>query len=185
MTRQGRWRLGAMVATLVLGSSAAQAQSEICSNTNFSTFFLTGCAGSFSGTLNGSAAELAALSAAFGGEYSYAGSSIDADFGPFMDNPQVAFNGTISFDEPEMGIFVLGLVSAGQHSYYRFNTRRRIGGLGFDSTEGVATTPQGNPWPLDYAVLYRATPVPEPATQLLLASGALALLGWARRRRGA
>jgi hypothetical protein len=126
---------------------------------------------------------LSSLTAAFGGEYLYVGSSGDEGFGPFLDNPQVAFNGVFSFDEPETGIFVLGLVSAGQHSFYRFRTSRRIGGLGFDSTEGIATTPQGNPWPLDYAVLYRAAPVPEPASQLLLAGGILALLGWRRQRR--
>ncbi len=83
------------------------------------------------------------------------------------------------------GIFVLGLVSGGQHSFYRFNTKRRIGGLDFDSLEGVATTPQGNPVPLDYAVLYRGAvgAVPEPATTLMLGAGAMALLGWQRRRR--
>lgn len=173
--------LAAAAATgLALGSGAVHA--EVCSDTNFGTPFVTGCAGSFAGTLDGGAAELAFLKATFGDTFSLAGRSDDVDFGPFTSNPQVAFNGTLSFDSPVSGVFVLGLVSSGQHSFYRFNTKRRIGGLGFDSLEGVATTPQGNPFALDYAVLYTAVAaVPEPATSLMLAGGVMALLGWQRR----
>jgi hypothetical protein len=170
----------AIGALLALGSASVAA--EVCTNTNWSTPFFTGCAGSFVGTLDASASEAASLTALFGGEWEVAGRSDAADNGPFVDNPQVAFNGTLAFDEPVSGRFVLGLVSAGQHSFYAFTTKRRIGGLGFDSLEGVATTPQGNPWPLDYAVLYMSVAVvPEPAPALMLAAGALAL-AWRRRR---
>jgi hypothetical protein len=174
--------LAAAAATgLALGSGAVRA--EVCSNTNFGTPFLTGCAGSFIGALVGGSPELALLNATFGDTFTFAGRSDDAGFGPFTANPHVAFNGTLSFDSPVSGVFVLGLVSSGQHSFYRFSTKRRIGGLGFDSLEGVATTPQGNPFALDYAVLYTAVAqVPEPATSLLLAGGVMALLGWQRRR---
>ncbi len=168
-------------AAVVLAAGGVRAES--CSDTNVATPFLTGCAGSFAGTLSGAPAELATLESLFGGPYLFVGSSNEADFGPFTANPQVAFNLNLSFDLPETGVFVLGLVSNGQHSFYRFNTKRRIGGLDFDSLEGVATTPQGNPVPLDYAVLYRAAAVPEPTTSAMLAAGALALLGWRRRLR--
>lgn len=175
--------LAPCLAAAVLALGAAGAQAEVCSDTNVATPFLTGCAGSFAGTLSGAPSELASLGTLFGAPFLYVGSSNDADFGPFTANPQVAFNLTLAFDVPETGVFVLGLVSAGQHSFYRFTTKRRIGGLEFDSLEGVATTPQGNPFALDYAVLYRAVPVPEPGTSLMLATGALALLGWRRRAR--
>lgn len=162
---------------------AGGAQAEVCSHTVFSTPFMTGCAGAFAGTLDGSAAELAALGAAFGDGWVFMGRSDDADFGPFVANPQVAFNGALAFDVPITGRFVLGLVSAGQHSFYSFTTKRRIGELGFDSLEGVATTPQGNPFPLDYAVLYMATAaVPEPGTWALWTAGLAALVGLKRRR---
>lgn len=177
--RAGRWLA---LAGLALGCATAQAD-EVCTNTNFASPFMTGCAGAFAGQLVGAASELAALQAIFGVEFSYAGRSDDPVFGPFTTNPQVAFNGTLSFDTPETGVFVLGLASAGQYSLYRFTTKRRIGSLDFDSLEGVATTPQGNPFALDYAALYRATPVPEPAAALTLGAGALALVGWHRRRR--
>lgn len=164
-----------------LAAACAAAQAEDCTHTSWATAFYVGCSGSFDGALTGDASELAAITARFTGSWSYVGRSDDAGFGPFTTNPQVAFNGVLAFDEPVSGSFVLGIVSMGKFSFYGFNTKRRIGGLGFDSLEGVATTPQGNPFPLDYAVLYMPTPVPEPTTWLLLAGG-MSLLAWRRRR---
>lgn len=168
-----------LAAAVALACGAAQA--EDCTQTSWATAFYTGCSGSFDGLLSGEASELAAIAARFGGTWSYVGRSDDADNGPFTANPQVAFNGVLSFDEPVSGSFVLGIVSMGKYSFYGFNTKRRIGGLGFDSLEGVATTPQGNPFPLDYAVLFAPAPVPEPSPWLLLGGG-LALMAWRRRR---
>lgn len=170
-----------LAAGLALASAAASA--ENCGDTVWGTPFYLRCAGSFDGALVGDSSELQALTSAFGGTWEFIGRSDDAGFGPFTSNPQVAFNGTLSFDEPVSGAFVLGIVSAGKYSFYNFSTKRRIGGLGFDSLEGVATTPQGNPFPLDYAALYLSTAVPEPSSVWLLAAGAAALALRRRRQR--
>lgn len=157
---------------------------EDCSDTTLSILPPPACIGSYLGELDGSADERGLLAATWGQDFNYLGRSDEADYGPFVDNPQVAFNGTLAFDQPHSGQFVLGLASAGKHSFYLINTKRRVGGLVFDSLEGVATTPQGNPFALDYAALYvAATPVPEPTTGLLLGGGVLALLAWRCRRR--
>lgn len=161
---------------------APPAATESCTHTVLSILPPPACIGSFVGSLDGGADETDLLKATWGQDFVYQGRSDDEGFGPFASNPQVAFNGVLAFDEPQMGQFVLGLVSAGKHSYYLINTKRRVGGLSFDSLEGVATTPQGNPFSLDYAVLYvAANPVPEPAPALLLAAGLAAL----RLRRSA
>ena len=173
-------------ALLALGAGAAHGQATLCQFTNWGTPFAGGCTGSRPGELTGAPAELALLASTWGEDFVFAGRSDEPDFGPFASNPQVAFNGQLSFDATQTGTFVIGLVSAGQHSFYRFATKRRIGGLSFDSLEGVATTPQGNPFPLQYAALYRASTVsvvPEPASAVLLAIG-LAALALRRLRRG-
>lgn len=164
-------------------AAAPPAAGEVCSHTSLSILPPPACMGSFIGGLDGSADELALLKANWALDFTYLGRSDEADFGPFASNPQVAFNGSLAFDEKHSGQFVLGLVSAGKHSYYLINTKRNLGGLVFDSLEGVATGPQGNPFALDYAALYvAAVAVPEPAPALLLAAG-LAALTLLRRRR--
>jgi hypothetical protein len=188
MSRRGAVRsaaTGVAGAALALAAGVAQAQSTQCQFTAWDTPFGGGCVGSVSGgELTGAAAELALLSATWGERWVFVGRSDEPDFGPFASNPQVAFNGQVTFDSTQTGTFVLGLVSAGQHSFYRFVTKRRIGGLSFDSLEGVAMTPQGNPFPLSYAALYRmdVSAVPEPAPALLFALG-LAALAWRRLPR--
>lgn len=187
-TRKWRW-----VPSWVLCCGAASgvwaapppAPVEVCSHTAWSILPQPACLGATSGGLTGAASELATLSAQWGQAWTFAGSSADTDFGPFAGNPQVSFNGTLAFDEPHTGFFVIGLVSSGKNSLYLINTKRRIGGLSFDSLEGVATTPQGNPFPLDYAVLYLASPVPEPArwASWLLGLAGLGAVGRFGRRR--
>ena len=182
---------GGLALTLLLAAWAADPAAaalpppagEVCSHTTLSILPTPACMGSFAGGLDGSADEIGLLKANWGGDFSYLGRSDEADSGPFATNPQVAFNGMLAFDQPHSGQFVLGLVSAGKYSFYLINTKRRVGGLGFDTLEGVATTPQGNPFALDYAALYVVTvAVPEPVPALLFATG-LAALTLARRRR--
>lgn len=152
-------------------AAAPPAAAEVCSDTTLSILPPPACMGSFVGGLDGSGDELGLLKAAWSMDFVYLGRSDEADFGPFAANPQVAFNGSLAFDQPHSGQFVLGLVSAGKHSYYFINSKRRVGGLVFDSLEGVATTPQGNPFALDYAALYVAAIVPEPGTWALWTLG--------------
>lgn len=179
---KARRQLGLAAALLALAgpiwAASPPAAAEVCSHTTLSILPPPACIGSFMGGLDGSADELALLKATWGLDFEYLGRSDAVDHGPFSDNPQVAFNGSLPFDEPQSGQFVLGLVSGGKYSYYFVNTKRRVGGLGFDSLEGVATTPQGNPFSLDYAALYVSTtaPVPEPGTMLMLGAGIGALV---------
>jgi hypothetical protein len=186
VSREWRWLASVLLACGVSGSAWAApppAPLEVCSHTVWSILPQPACVGATNGDLTGAADELTALSARWGEVWTFAGSSADADFGPFSGNPQVPFNGTLAFDTLHTGYFAIGLVSSGKNSVYLFNTKRRIGGLSFDSLEGVATTPQGNPFPLDYAVLYLATSVPEPPTGALWLLG-LAGLGGAVHRFG-
>jgi hypothetical protein len=169
--------LAATCACLLLSLSA---QAEECNNTSWSALAATACRGALAGELTGSATELSYLGAELGGSWSYAGRSNDAGNGPFTGNPQVLFAGSVGFDAPQLGSFIVAMKAGDNHSFYRFDTTTPISQLVFDSTEGVAVTPQGNPLPLDYLVLYQAAAVPEPQTALMLLAGAALLV----RRRG-
>ena len=157
------------------------ARAENCGDTGFVAQAASDCRGSFAGSLNGAAAELAYLAAQWGGGWTYSGNSDDGGNGPFTANPQVAFSGVLGFDAPISGDFVIGLKAGTQYSYYLFRGASGLSALTFSSTEGVATTVQGNPLALSHASLYVAA-VPEPGAWALLSAGLLGV-GW--RARGA
>lgn len=173
----------ALTASLALAAActAVPAWAENCSDTGFVALAAADCRGSMVGELTGAAVEAAYLGTAWDGGWVFAGRSDDAGNGPFSGNPQLAFSGVLGFDTPISGDFILGLVAGGQHSFYRFSATTSISALTFSSTEGVATTPQGNPLDLSYAALY-VTSVPEPGPVALLMAGLLAV-GWTARRR--
>ena len=171
----------AFTVAVVSLAAPAVAGAENCPDTSFIALAAADCRGAFVGTLSGSAAETAALGSHFGGAWSYLGKRSDAGNGPFSTHPLSAFGGVLTFDTPASGDFVLGLEAAGQTSFYRFHGGPGVASLTFDTTEGVATTIQGNPQNLSDAALYVAV-VPEPGVPALFTAGLLALAWRARRR---
>lgn len=173
--------LAALIAgALFTGTAAA----EVCTDTTF-TIASIDCAGSFVGNINGSASEITFLNMEFSNTFTYGGKSDDAGNGPFTNDPDVSTNGTLFFDSPIVGDFVIGLKAAGNYSYYLFSTLVPISSLTFDSTAGVAVNGRGIPQDLSHANLYITTavpPVPEPETYALMLAG-LGALGFVARRR--
>ena len=158
------------------------ALAENCIDTGFVALAATDCRGAFFGNLTGNPAESVALASAWGGNWVYAGKSNDAGNGPFSSNPQTAFSGVLVFDTPISGAFVIGLVAGDQFSFYRFQATTALASLTFDTTEGVATTIQGNPLALSHAALY-VSAVPEASTSAMLLAGLLSMSALALRRR--
>ncbi|HEX2539905.1 MAG TPA: PEP-CTERM sorting domain-containing protein [Caldimonas sp.] len=170
--------LGAIAAASLFATPAMAL--EPCANTTFSALAATSCLGAFSGNINGSQSELDDLSV--WGSFSYVGKSDDASNGPFTSNPNVAVNGTLTFDTALTGMFVIGLKASNEHSYYLFNALAPVSSLTFDSTAGVAVNGRV-PQDLSHANLYAITaPIPEPETYALLLAG-LGLVGFMSKRR--
>lgn len=171
-------------AALVSAFISTPALAENCALTTFTALASTACAGSFVGNINGSATEVTFLNSTFGGSFTYTGKSDDAGNGPFTGNPTVSTLGTLTFDSPLLGMFVIGLKAADNYSYYLFNALVPTSSLTFSSTAGVAVNGNGIPQALSHAALYSGVvrPVPEPETYALLMAG-LAALGFVSRRR--
>ena len=158
------------------------ALAENCTDTGFITLAAADCRGAFSGSLTGNPAESVTLATAWGGNWVFAGKSNDAGNGPFSSNPQTAFSGALVFDTPISGAFVIGLVAGDQFSYYRFQATTAVTSLTFDTTEGEATTIQGNPVALSHAAMY-VSAVPEVNSSAMLLAGLLSVSALALRRR--
>jgi hypothetical protein len=174
-----------IVAAVTVAALSAPALAEDCTDTTFSVLAPVACTGSFSGNIHGAPSELSYLGSVFGGSFTYAGKSDDGGHGPFTSSPSGATNGTLTFDTPIVGNFVIGLKAANNYSYYFFNAVSSISSLTFDSTSGVATNKHGIAQGLSHASLYVQSlqPVPEPETYALMLAGLASVVFVSRRRK--
>ena len=177
------------ISAAALVALAAPAFAEDCADTSWTALAATSCAGSFVGNINGSAGELADLATYFSGTWVYEGKSDDGGNGPFTGNP-TSTSGTLTFDDPISGAFVIGLKAANNYSYYLFDAGASlISSLTFDTTAGVATNQNGIAQDLSHAALYTGENlvpgIPEPETYALMLAGLGAVTWVARRRRRA
>ena len=112
-----------LLVSAFLATTSLPALAENCTDTNWTVLADTECRGSFVGNINGSPSETAYLdaqwSALTGGSFDYLGKSDDAGNGPFTSNPG-GTSGTLTFDTPITGWFVIGLKAATNYSYYLF-----------------------------------------------------------------
>ncbi len=188
-----KYVIRAALASALLGlPSVAQAQApaptENCASANL---MITpappyvDCRGAFSGNINGNISETNYLTSEFGGTWVWVGKSDDAGNGPFSAGVS-GTSGTLMFDAPITGMFVLGIKAASNYSYYRYNAASAIASLPFQ-TIGTATNNQNVPQGISHAGLYvrQSQVVPEPSTYLLMAAGLAALGAVARKRRQA
>jgi hypothetical protein len=140
-----------------------------------------GCRGAYVGNdANQQADVLQVILQDAGVPYVWLGKSDDANNGPFTSNPG-GTSGTLTFDSPITGFFVVSLKAGNFFSLYGFNGSN-TSSVSF-TTIGVALNQNGGPLGLSHASLYvPATVVPEPSTYVLMATGLLAM-GLIRRRR--
>jgi hypothetical protein len=187
----------AAAAVLVMAaSSSAHAQLSAtgldCDHNGALAFMgATACSGAWSGNINNQTTDVnAELAAAFGGTYTLLGYSNDTNNGPFS-NGSAATSGTLNFDLPITGEFIIGLKAGNAFSFYQFIGQVNRTSIDF-TTSGVQVNGNDIPAGLSHAALYvdpatstvgTTAVVPEPSTYAMMIGGLFALGVAARRRR--
>jgi hypothetical protein len=147
----------------------------------------TDCAGAFSGNDTNQLADVRdeIISQGWGTSTDYLGSTDDAHDGPFSNDPSWIV-GTLHFDNPLTGDYVVSLKAANQFSLYFFAGLVDQTSL-FYTTLGTAQNGHGWPKDLSHASLWSVggstVSVPEPGSVALLLAGMVGLGFAASRRR--
>lgn len=181
-------KLKSLCASLALAAVSTTALADVgCEDSTAITgsFGYMACAGSFSGNI--SAGQNSLVSFDGYGAFSLLGTTDDADEGPFIALTQTP--GSLTFDAPVEGLFVLGIKGGPTYSLYLFDGGDTgISSISFD-TLGVAKG-NGKAGPdLSHAALFMpaglpVSAVPEASSYAMLLAG-LGMLGVVvRRRRG-
>lgn len=169
-----------LASSLALASAGALAAVD-CADSGVTTgnAGYLGCQGSFSGNLAPGQTNAATFSGY--GTFSLVGKSDDTGLGPFASSSGAGTSGTLSFDTPQAGLFVLGIKGGPTYSLYLFDGGSLgVSALNFD-TLGVAKG-NGSAGPgLSHLALF-TQPVPEPGSYALMFAG-LAVVGSIVHRR--